>query len=230
MHRLSGKPALLVPRAPGRHVLAPQPVHCGAIGDFLARMHRLGDPAGVAVRANPFGRTWLERAAAALAPGLDPADATLLARQLDRYRQLAAADALPRGPIHADLFRDNALFVDQRLSAVIDFNSACADWLLLDVAIALHDWAGTPEGGFDPERAAALLAAYARRRRFTAAEFGAWRDVLALAATRFWVSRELALRAPSAELTGRGHKDPEEYRARLRHCRAGPVPPLPEPG
>lgn len=227
VHRIQRKPALLVPLAPGEHLAAPLPAHCAAIGDFLARMHQVGDPAGVAVRVNPFGRGWLEGAAVALAPDSSAADNTLLARQLDRYRRLETADALPRGPIHADLFRDNALFVGRRLRAVIDFNSACHDWLLLDVAIALHDWAGTADGGFDPARAAALLAAYAQHRRFTAAEVNAWRDVLALAATRFWVSREVALRAPSVELTGRGHKDPAEFRLRLCRCLDDAVPPLP---
>lgn len=227
VHRLAGKPALLVPLAPGEHLAAPLPTHCAAIGDFLARLHRLGDPAGVAPRANPFGRPWLERTVAALAPGSTTADNALLARQLDRYRELETAAALPRGPIHADLFRDNALFMGDRLSAVIDFNSACHDWLLLDVAIALHDWAGTADGGFDPARAAALLTAYARNRPFAAAEVNAWRDVLALAATRFWVSRELALRAPAAELTGRGHKDPAEFRLRLCRCLDDALPPLP---
>lgn len=227
IHRLAGKPALLVPRAPGLHLQRPQPVHCAAIGDFLARMHLLGRlPRGMS-RANPFGHAWLESTAAALAPGFAAADKALLARQLDRYRQLAAAAALPRGLIHADLFRDNALFVGDRLSAVIDFNSACHDWLLLDVAIALHDWAGTADGGFDHQCGAALLAAYSRQRPFAAAETVAWRDLLCLAATRFWVSREAATRTPAEELTGRGHKDPEVFRARLCQCLDGPLPLLP---
>lgn len=227
IHRLAGKPALLAPRAPGHHLQRPQPEHCAAIGDFLARMHLLDGLPGELSRANPFGRDWLESTAAALAPDFAAVDRALLARQLDRYRRLAAADALPRGPIHADLFRDNALFVGDRLSAVIDFNSACVDWLLLDVAIALHDWAATADRGFDPLCAAALLAAYARQRPFAETETAAWRDLLCLAATRFWVSREAAARAPTTELTGRGHKDPEVFRARLRQCLDGALPPLP---
>ena len=70
---------------------------------------------------------------------------------------------------------------------------------------------------------APLLAAYARQRPFAAAERAAWRDVLCLAATRFWVSREAALRAPTAELTGRNPKDPEEFRARLLACERAAV-------
>lgn len=222
VHRLAGKPALLVPLAPGEHLSTPLPEHCAAIGDFLGRMHglRLALPAP---RANPFGRAWLERTAAALAPGFSAANNALLARQLDRYRRLEAADALPRGPIHADLFRDNALFSAGRLSAVIDFHSACQDWLLLDVAISLHDWAGGAGGGLDTPRASALLAAYASRRTFTLSERHAWPDVLCLTAARFWASRALALLAPGDELTGRFPKDPEEFRLRLLACERGAV-------
>ncbi|MGD9982965.1 MAG: phosphotransferase [Porticoccaceae bacterium] len=227
VHRLAGKPALLVPLAPGEHLPTPLPEHCAAIGDFLGRMHalRLALPAP---RANPFGRTWLERTAAALAPDCGAANNALLARQLDHYRRLEAADALPRGPIHADLFRDNALFSAGRLSAVIDFHSACHDWLLLDVAIALHDWAGTAGDALDTSRASALLHAYAGQRPFTRDERRAWPDVLGLAAARFWASRALALLAPADEVTGRTPKDPEEYRARLLACEGvRSNPPLP---
>lgn len=222
VHRLAGKPALLVPLAPGEHLPAPLPEHCAAIGDFLGRMHGLR-PALPAPRANPFGRVWLEQAAITLTPHFSAADNALLARQLDRCRRLEFENVLPQGPIHADLFRDNALFSAGRLSAVIDFHSACHDWLLLDVAIALHDWAGGAGGGLDTPRARALLAAYASRRTFTTSERRAWPDVLCLAAARFWASRALALRAPAGEITGRAPKDPEEFRLRLLACEQGVV-------
>lgn len=222
VHRLAGKPALLMPLAPGEHVLAPRPAHCAAIGDFLGRMHGLR-AALPAPRANPFGRAWLEQTAATLAPHFSAADNALLARQLDRCRRLELENVLPQGPIHADLFRDNALFDAGRLSAVIDFYSACQDWLLLDVAIALHDWAGRAGGGLDAPRASALLAAYANRRTFTPSERRAWPDVLCLTAARFWASRALALLAPGDELTGRAPKDPEEFRIRLLACERGVI-------
>lgn len=228
VHSLAGKPALLVPLAPGAHLSAPRRAHCAAIGDFLGRMHGLR-PALPAPRPNPFGRAWLEQTAVTLTPQFSAADNALLAGQLDRWRRLESANLLPQGPIHADLFRDNALFDAGRLSAVIDFYSACQDWLLLDVAIALHDWAGRGDGGLDTPRARALLAAYAHRRTFTLSEQRAWPDVLCLAAARFWASRALALVAPGDEITGRAPKDPEEFRIRLLACERDAVE-LPLPG
>ena len=106
---------------------------------------------------------------------------------------------------------------------MIDFHSACHDWLLLDVAIALHDWAGTVGDALDTSRANALLNAYAGQRPFTRDERRAWPDVLCLAAARFWASRALALLAPGEEITGRAPKDPEEFRARLLACERGLV-------
>ena len=229
VHRLAGKPALLAPKAAGRHVLDPSAAHCRAIGDFLGRMHGQPPPANVAPRENPFGLAWMARAADRLATCLDAADRGLLGGLLTRYRALEQTGALPRGIIHADLFRDNALFEGERLSAVIDFNSACIDWLLLDVAIALHDWAGRADGGFAADRAAALLGAYTRRRAVGADERRAWPEVLGIAATRFWVSRTLAKLDDVSELTGREQKDPAEFRTRLLACRAAAgIPELPE--
>ena len=67
---------------------------------------------------------------------------------------------LPSGIIHGDLFRDNILFYDGEINAVIDFYFAGFDYFLFDLSIALNDWAFDEEGNFLKEKESAFLDGY----------------------------------------------------------------------
>ncbi len=116
VHTLAGKPAAVVTRLPGSHRLAPDAVHCAQVGEMLARMHRAG--AGF-VPAQPHlrGLAWWAETVPVVLPHLDEDRAALLRDELafqQAFAASAAGQALPRGPIHADLFRDNVMFVRPR--------------------------------------------------------------------------------------------------------------------
>ncbi|HEY5763276.1 MAG TPA: phosphotransferase, partial [Rhodocyclaceae bacterium] len=203
----------LVSRIPGRDVEQPAAAHCTAIGDWLAAMHAAQSDF-VARWPNPRGVVWRSTAAAEVRQWLPAEQHRLLDEALAADAQLAALD-LPRGLVHADLFRDNALFADADhavLGGVIDFYFAGEDALLFDLAVVANDWcvvAGLP----DAAREDALLAAYGRRRPLTAAERRAWPAMRQVAALRFWLSRLLDAQAPRSG-TMVLIKDPDEY-ARL---------------
>ena len=225
---LAGKSALVFPRAAGHHPGAPDEQHCGTLGDFMARAHRAPEDFHLRL-GNGRGLDWLKSNRQVLKPHLSGPDLTLMDSEIDAYEALLAlARPLPEGPIHADLFTDNCLFVGAQLSAVIDFYNACTDWLLLDLAIAANDWCCAPGSSeLDTRRLDALTRRYGVLRPFSEEERSHWQDLLCLAATRFWVSRLMAVHVP--ELLGSGNivqKDPEEYRRKLLARRAG-VPALP---
>lgn len=188
---LNGKPAALVTRLPGAQVAAPTALHCEALGAMLARMHRAGR-SYQRFQANPRGAAWRLETAPRVAAFLDPAQRELLASEL-AYQRAQDFSTLPRGPIHADLFRDNVLFAgDERvpqLTGVLDFYFAGVDALLFDCAVAANDWCAIADGQFDIPRARALLGAYDRERAFVPAENDAWPAMLRAAALRFWLSR-----------------------------------------
>ena len=203
LHALCGKPAALVNRLPGRHVLAPQPAHLEQTGEVLARMHLAGADFELH-QAHLRGLDWWIATVPEVLPFLDEDRARRLRDELAFQRSVAttaAAAALPRGPIHADLFRDNVVFdaADgaDRLSGLFDFFFAGVDSLLFDVAVCLNDWCIDPQSGrLIEERAALFCDAYQRVRPFSSGEIRLMPALLRAAALRFWLSRLWDLHLP----------------------------------
>lgn len=206
---LNGRPAALVSFLAGKDIARAEPRHCAQVGAMLAAMHIAGR-SYAADMDNPRGPKWWKSVMPEIMPFLAAEDATLLREEV-RFQSLYRFSDLPRGAIHADLFRDNVLFDEGRISGVIDFYFACTDVFLYDVAITVNDWCVEADGRLDPVRAAALLDAYRGVRPFAAIERGAWPVMLRAAALRFWVSRLHDFHLPRpGELTHA--KDPGHFR------------------
>lgn len=220
---LNGKPAALVRRLSGQSVLFPTLEQCRAVGRALGDLHVLGQSyRGHAV--NTRGPDWRLRTAKAVLPRLDPDQQALIQDELSAQTALTLA-ALPQGVIHADLFRDNALFVDDRLTGIIDFYYACNDALLYDLAVTANDWCFEPDGSLNPARWDALVTAYRSRRELTAEERSAWQLTLRAAAFRFYLSRLYDWVFPR-EGDVVHIKDPAQYRRVLERHRQQPPPAL----
>ncbi|HET9121916.1 MAG TPA: homoserine kinase, partial [Acidiferrobacteraceae bacterium] len=210
---LHGKPAALVRRLFGASVHEPTPHHCREVGQTLGRLHTLGQEFP-GRRDNDRGPHWWRQTATALHGRLSADDDATLRAEL-RFQSLYRFADLPRGLIHADLFRDNALFQQDALSGVIDFYYACTDVLLFDVAIAVNDWCVAGDGTLSWPHAEALVAGYRSIRAPTPIEHGAWPVLLRAAALRFWLSRLYDLHFPRAgEITHT--KDPAVFGRILR--------------
>jgi homoserine kinase type II len=215
---LNGKPASLVTRLDGAPVLAPTPTHCAAVGAALARLHRVSATYRPRL-TNRRGPAWWRQAARAVRPFLDPGQNELLAAEL-RFLTGFGKGALPRGAIHGDLFCDNVLFSDSRVSGIIDFGFAATDFLAYDLAIAINDWCivttGDDIGALVPELVSALAAAYHAVRPLTRDERTQWSALLRAAALRFWLSRLYDLHLPRPGELTHAH-DPAEFERILRH-------------
>ena len=152
---LNGKPASIVTCVPGADLKEVDAGHCATIGGLLAQMHLAGR-SYAATMPNPRGPQWWSAAMPQVTPFLDAAAAPCSAPEV-RFQTAQRHDELPRGAIHADLFRDNVLWDGARVGGVIDFYFACTDCLLYDVAITVNDWCVTPAPTLDAQRAARCL-------------------------------------------------------------------------
>ena len=229
-----GKPAALVNRLEGRSELAPGPAHCAAVGDMLARMHLAGRDYPRS-QPNLRGLPWWNETVPVVLPFLDPDQAALLQSELAYQNHVAgqsAYTALPRGPVHADLFRDNVMFAEPqgpadphpaRLTGFFDFYFAGVDTWLFDLAVCVNDWCiDLADGRHEAERATAMLAAYQGVRPLQAAERRLLPAMLRAGALRFWISRLWDFHLPREASLLKAH-DPSHFERVLRQRVAHPV-------
>lgn len=209
LQSLNGKPAALVQRLIGASVDQPTPVQCRAIGEQMGRMH-LAAREFPHYRAPDRGPDWCAATAVEVMPKLDADDQSVLQAELD-YQARVNLEGLPAGVIHADLFRDNALFVGDRLTGIIDFYYACNYYFIYDLAVTVNDWCNSDDAERNQANAAALLAGYQQQRRVQPEEIEVWPAMLRAAALRFWLSRLKDKHFPRpGEIT---HiKDPDVFR------------------
>jgi homoserine kinase type II len=224
LHTVCGKPAAVVNRLEGSHQLAPDISHCESVGAMLARMHLAGldYPRH---QPNLRGLAWWAETVPVVVPHLTADQRTLIESELAYQQQVATSPAyaaLPTGPIHADLFRDNVMFVGHQLTGFFDFYFAGVDTFLFDLAVCLNDWCTDLESGrLVEERALAFVGAYDAVRPLASGERRLMPALLRAAALRFWISRLWDFHLPRDASMLKPH-DPTHFERVLTHRIAEP--------
>jgi homoserine kinase type II len=214
---LAGRPAAIINFLEGVWPRKPNAAHCAGVGQALAKMHLAGADFPMA-RANALSVSgWgpLFEAAASRADEVQHGLRDFIGAELDHLEGNVWPRHLPQGVIHADLFPDNAFFLGEQVSGIIDFTFACTDMLAYDVAICLNAWCFESDCSFNVTKARAFLGAYGRERPLSEAEQHALPLLARGAALRFLLTRLVDfLNVPKGALVR--PKDPLEYVRKLR--------------
>jgi homoserine kinase type II len=226
---VEGKPAAVVNRLTGSSELAPTPQHCHAVGDMLARMHLAGKDYN-RHQPNLRGLAWWNETVPVVFPFLNASQSSLIQSELafqNHIAQSSAFAALPRGPVHADLFRDNVMFEGQgdalQLTGFFDFYFAGIDSWLFDLAVCLNDWCIDLDTGIlHADKTAALLEAYQSVRPLIKAERHLLNPMLRAGALRFWTSRLWDFHLPREASMLTPH-DPTHFERVLRQRLQNPI-------
>ena len=220
MITIRGKPAALIEFLPGISIDEPSPVEARAVGGALAQLHQATQDFPGKRRSSLPLSTCIEmlRAHADRFDEIDPDLARTLpdcgAQLLERW-----PSDLPEGIIHADLFPDNVLFVDDRVTGLIDFYFACSGLFAYDLAVTHAAWSfGATDHAFRRDIGDALIEGYESRRRLSDAERGALPLLAQGACLRFVATRvEDWFATPSDGLVRR--KNPMQFAHRLAFYR-----------
>jgi homoserine kinase type II len=219
LRTLAGKPAALVTFLEGVWIRRPQPNHCWAVGQAMARLHLAGQSFAPR-RSNALGLSgWrpLYARFSARADEIAPGLAATIEQEL-AHLEASWPRTLPQGVVHGDLFPDNVFFLGDALSGLIDFYFACNDAFAYDIAIAINAWCFEPDHSFNVTKGQALLRGYQTTRRLEPAEHAALPLLARGAALRFLLTRAYDWLHTSADaLVSR--KDPLEYLRRLKFQR-----------
>jgi homoserine kinase type II len=201
------------PWCPGEH-LAPAEVTAtgaAALGRMLARMH----VAGLAIpaarhRPSRYSFAALEdRLARVIAAGGDPGLVDVVPILVDERARLVEAasvrGAATTGIIHGDLFRDNVLWVDGQITAVLDFEQASAGSLVYDLAVCLNDWCWVD--GPSANLASALVGGYQDVRPLSGEDLMALPIEVRAAAWRFTLTRLTDVYLPQIDNPDKDFRD-----------------------
>ena len=224
LHALNGKPAAVETRLKGRNQLNPQAADCAQVGAMLARMHLAGLDYPLQ-QPNLRGLAWWTDTIPVVASYLSEDQRTLIQSELAFQQDLATTadyQGLPKGPIHADLFRDNVMFDGPTLSGFFDFYFAGCDTFGFDIAVCLNDWCiDLSSGSLDTERAQAFVAAYDEQRPLSDDEMRLLPALTRGAALRFWTSRLWDFHLPRDAAVLQAH-DPQHFERVLTQRRQTP--------
>lgn len=186
IHSLKDKPAVLLSKIPGEIFSDINSSKIESLGTALAKMHLLSSTFKFE-RENDRSIEWMKSTFLKLKDKLDVEICSILDHEFN-YLQNAPKN-LPKGIIHADLFRDNVLFVENDIGGIIDYYYACYDFYIYDIAIVINDWCINADGSINEEYKNIFFQAYESERKITMEEWSALKYFLRLASMRFLISR-----------------------------------------
>ena len=218
VNSFQSKPFTIVSRLKGNNPASVNLNQINAVAQELAKLHRVTSTIPGSLNntlRNRRGSVWRQDTVKKLIAKISSDETKLLTSELSFFQSFNDHD-LPKGIIHADLFKDNALFEKDKLCGIIDFYDACYDNYLYDIAITVNAWCCDDQGKFISDFVTNFLDSYQAIRPLTMPEKLAWPIMLRMAALRFWLSRlEDSLNQRPGDLT---HcKNPEEYQIILKN-------------
>ena len=152
INKLKDKNAVIISFLKGENLSKVSPEHCEELGKKIAEFTNITKTLNLS-RSNSLGyEGWVS---------IYDNFKTVKDNSYQEYFQILEKELiflknnwpinLPKAIIHADLFIDNVLFTNNKISGVIDFYFSCNDFIAYELALAINAWCFDESGTFNHE-------------------------------------------------------------------------------
>ena len=191
INNINNKSAVVISFIDGKKIDFPKVEECKEVGKMIANLHNLTIKFDKK-RKNTLGLNELKK----ILKKCDSANVKQfenLQKEVDKeinFIENSWPEKLPSGIIHADLFKDNIFFKEEKITGVIDFYFSCYHFFLYDISIVINDWCFEKNGkDFNSSFCKAIIQGYSLLRSITTEEMEAFNVILRTAAVRILITR-----------------------------------------
>ena len=191
INSIRNKKAVIISFIEGEKINSPNYNECFEVGKMIANLHN------ITVNFNQKRNNSLDIAGlkkifykCEKTNNNDFAEIFILLKNEIAFLEKSLPNNLPSGIVHADLFKDNIFFKNEKITGVIDFYFSCYYFLLYDISIVINDWCFANNGNvFIKEFYKAIFKGYNESRSLNNEELKYFNLILRIAALRILITR-----------------------------------------
>jgi homoserine kinase type II len=181
------KPCSIMERLTGKTITKTNLTLCKSIGNIVGNFHLVSKNYKNKIN-NSRDIKWVKESMKRVKPHISKDQYKLLSHSSKLFEKVFEMD-LPKGVIHSDLFRDNVLAENNKVTGLIDYYYSFNGPLIYELAVIINDWCTNKDGTINATKYNGFLKSYNNVRRLTSEEKKYINKAMVAAGLRFYLSR-----------------------------------------
>ena len=202
------KPCSIMQKLSGKTVNESNSTLCKSLGEVIGTFHNFSQQYQGMI-SNSRDIKWIEKTIKKIEGHLEPNQLNLIKHCSKVFKKIFSSN-LPSGVIHSDLFRDNVLANNNKITGIIDYYYSFNGPLIYELAVIANDWCVNKNGSINARKYHSFINSYNSVRTITKKEMKQMNNAMIAAGLRFYLSRLVDMIFPKVgEIT---HiKDPSTF-------------------
>ena len=202
------KPCSIMQKLSGKTVNESNNMLCKSLGEVIGTFHNFSQQYQGMI-SNSRDIKWIEKTIKKIEGHLEPNQLNLIKHCSKVFKKIFSSN-LPCGVIHSDLFRDNVLANNNKITGIIDYYYSFNGPLIYELAVIANDWCVNKNGSINAKKYHSFINSYNSVRTITKKEMKQMNNAMIAAGLRFYLSRLVDMIFPKVgEIT---HiKDPSTF-------------------